>query len=556
MEMMDIPLNDSQMSEEGAQFCLNEFITDCQYKFNEKIRHLFLPDGTPIYSTMQINASLPYIVASQIPVFRCTNTKSIDLEMVNKLKYRKLRTRGSDISEMANKIPLFPQSTYRKDSMITLERSHSINKPSSNVIKLLKKIKSKSNALRKNAINVDRAVTSRNKLLDSVEVEQDSEYDEFTKTTMKRNNLFSSSNKLVINIVSDYQSEMPSEPKHQQVVITNEEKPPQFPLTQPVSTTLRTKSKRDLLKSQGESFSKIQALKSRNLSENGATDQCVKGNELSSTILSSTVCPLQIEKCRSFSPTKQKMIISKFDPRYKKKKSTSPSGVKKNSDFVALNKKSVIGGHKTINLVLFKKYGMLINNDIPELQKEFGFSRKDLFELFAIFKSLCHISATRDKSNIEKGIDFGTFRDSIPQLSAENVELLRSLFRTIDKNLSGEIDFREFLFAMKTVRSSNIRQKLNFFFKIIDSDGNGCLSWNEIFDLCYRSLKQTVQKDEDTFMKSLAEFFTNMIFKTVQKEKWEEIPLEDIKSRISRCGPEADLLAMFCGADNFSNIKL
>lgn len=64
----------------------------------------------------------------------------------------------------------------------------------------------------------------------------------------------------------------------------------------------------------------------------------------------------------------------------------------------------------------------------------------------------------------------------------------------------------------------------------MDSDGNGMLSYEEVFDLSLASLEKTVKGDNSVEITAeLAEFFTRKIFKMVDVDVEDEIPLGKIK---------------------------
>jgi len=64
------------------------------------------------------------------------------------------------------------------------------------------------------------------------------------------------------------------------------------------------------------------------------------------------------------------------------------------------------------------------------------------------------------------------------------------------------------------------------FFKIIDTDGNGLLSWDEVFELCQASLSDFGTGENDSFIEDMARFFADFIFKSVNYDKDDEIPME------------------------------
>lgn len=47
---------------------------------------------------------------------------------------------------------------------------------------------------------------------------------------------------------------------------------------------------------------------------------------------------------------------------------------------------------------------------------------------------------------------------------------------------------------------------------MIDSDGNGMLSWDEVFELCQASLKLFNTGDNEEFIDDMSNFFANFIF--------------------------------------------
>lgn len=72
-----------------------------------------------------------------------------------------------------------------------------------------------------------------------------------------------------------------------------------------------------------------------------------------------------------------------------------------------------------------------------------------------------------------------------------------------------------------------------FHFKIADEDGNGLLSKTEIFNLCKICLSKFIsEKNGDTFLTELCEYFTKLIFLAVDIDIEDEIPMTTIKQAI------------------------
>ena len=95
------------------------------------------------------------------------------------------------------------------------------------------------------------------------------------------------------------------------------------------------------------------------------------------------------------------------------------------------------------------------------------------------------------------------------------------------------------------------------FVKIIDSDHNGKLSFDEVFDLSVVSLKRTIGNENEKDKNSnyvigvLGDFFAKLIFQLVDMPLDSEIPINVIKDKICQGGIAAEYLEMFICADNF-----
>lgn len=237
---------------------------------------------------------------------------------------------------------------------------------------------------------------------------------------------------------------------------------------------------------------------------------------------------------------------------------------KKKKKYLIINKEKVQNLYFQIDKQVNKFYPDLVRFNIPKLLATYPtLTRKELFELFVQYKSLIKICIALNKSIkiLKKGVDFRTFHQGVSQMSTESEELARKIFNTINEKNSNFLSWEEFLKGMITIKSESISDKIDMFFKIIDTDGNGLLSYEEVLELSLMSLKRNIKgqdKASEDIINELARYFADLIFKLVDIDKDDEIPLPKIKEvnikfnqKIIEGGEEAAYLEMFCCADNF-----
>lgn len=93
------------------------------------------------------------------------------------------------------------------------------------------------------------------------------------------------------------------------------------------------------------------------------------------------------------------------------------------------------------------------------------------------------------------------------------------------------------------------------FMQIADSDGNGLLSFEEVYYLASISMKKNfmyskLDLDNCPFLDDLVDYLTKFIFKICEVDFKEEIPLTKILDIIMDSKTNYDdLLLFFCGAD-------
>lgn len=102
---------------------------------------------------------------------------------------------------------------------------------------------------------------------------------------------------------------------------------------------------------------------------------------------------------------------------------------------------------------------------------------------------------------------------------------------------------------MAVIKAKTMEEKINLFIKIADSNKDGSLNYQEIFELAKICLKKFVTEDMTSFLDDLCHYFTKLIFQAVGVDPTSDIPLKAIKKTILSGNQDSDLLCMFCGAD-------
>jgi Ca2+-binding EF-hand superfamily protein len=142
---------------------------------------------------------------------------------------------------------------------------------------------------------------------------------------------------------------------------------------------------------------------------------------------------------------------------------------------------------------------------------------------------------------ISSGISKRTFVDYYSK-SPELSNILTKIFEKFDTDGGGTVSWEEYLDAMHVIWHGTIEDQLDFFFSVYDDDGNGCLSFKEIQELCRLQL----QMDKaDGLLDELSYSFASLIFDLTETSYTEDVPSYKIKE-IIRKQQDKSLIEMFC----------
>uniref|UniRef100_A0A7M4EV12 Guanylate cyclase activator 1C n=1 Tax=Crocodylus porosus TaxID=8502 RepID=A0A7M4EV12_CROPO len=119
------------------------------------------------------------------------------------------------------------------------------------------------------------------------------------------------------------------------------------------------------------------------------------------------------------------------------------------------------------------------------------------------------------------------------------------VFQTFDSNKDGFIDFLEFIAAINLVIRGKIDQKLKWYFKLYDADGNGCIDKKELSNI----FKAVQAINGHTNM--TPEEFTNMVFQKIDVNNDGELTLEEFVTGVES---DKNLLELISKSFDLSNV--
>ncbi|KAM8976466.1 guanylyl cyclase-activating protein 1 [Pelodytes ibericus] len=117
----------------------------------------------------------------------------------------------------------------------------------------------------------------------------------------------------------------------------------------------------------------------------------------------------------------------------------------------------------------------------------------------------------------------------LKNLSPASNQYIESMFNTFDFNKDGYMDFMEYVAALSLVLKGKVEQKLRWYFKLYDVDGNGCIDRGELLNIIRAIRAINRCNDEMT-----AEEFTNMVFDKIDINGDGELSLEEFMDGIQK----------------------
>ncbi|XP_069612540.1 guanylyl cyclase-activating protein 3 [Ranitomeya imitator] len=130
-------------------------------------------------------------------------------------------------------------------------------------------------------------------------------------------------------------------------------------------------------------------------------------------------------------------------------------------------------------------------------------------------------------------------------MNPEANRYIEQVFSTFDMNKDGFIDFLEFIAAINLVIRGKIDQKLKWYFKLYDADGNGSVDRKELLSIL------TAVQSINGHQGISPEDFTSMLFEKIDVNGDGELTLEEFLGGIEK---DSELLEIISKSFDLSNV--
>ncbi|XP_038561338.1 guanylyl cyclase inhibitory protein [Micropterus salmoides] len=112
-------------------------------------------------------------------------------------------------------------------------------------------------------------------------------------------------------------------------------------------------------------------------------------------------------------------------------------------------------------------------------------------------------------------------------VGSESAEYAEQIFRTLDNNGDGVVDFREYVMAISMLIEGSAVEKLRWSFKLYDKDRDGAITREEMLEIMQAVYQMSVAAALTKPNPLTAEECTNRIFVRLDKDKNAIISLEE-----------------------------
>ncbi|XP_056138548.1 guanylyl cyclase inhibitory protein [Lampris incognitus] len=109
----------------------------------------------------------------------------------------------------------------------------------------------------------------------------------------------------------------------------------------------------------------------------------------------------------------------------------------------------------------------------------------------------------------------------------ESAEYAEQIFRALDNNEDGVVDFREYVMAISMLIEGSSEEKLRWSFKLYDKDSDGAITQEEMLEIMKAVYKMSEAAASTKLNPLTAEECTNRIFVRLDKDNDAIISLEE-----------------------------
>ncbi|KAM4677776.1 guanylyl cyclase inhibitory protein-like isoform 2-T2 [Discoglossus pictus] len=109
----------------------------------------------------------------------------------------------------------------------------------------------------------------------------------------------------------------------------------------------------------------------------------------------------------------------------------------------------------------------------------------------------------------------------------ESSEYAEQIFRTLDNNGDGIVDFREYVTAISMLAQGSPEEKLKWSFRLYDKDRDGAITRSEMLEIMQAVYRMSVSASITQVNPLTAEECTNRIFIRLDKDKDAVITLQE-----------------------------
>ncbi|XP_051885752.1 guanylyl cyclase inhibitory protein [Pristis pectinata] len=106
-------------------------------------------------------------------------------------------------------------------------------------------------------------------------------------------------------------------------------------------------------------------------------------------------------------------------------------------------------------------------------------------------------------------------------------EYAEQIFRTLDDNRDGMVDYREYVTAVSLLVQGTAEEKLKWSFKLYDKNKDGAISWAEMLEIMQTIYKMSLAVSPTRVDPQTAEECTNRMFRRLDKDRDAVISLKE-----------------------------